>query len=322
VATVRPILIVGCPRSGTTLLRDLLRAHSRITIPDESLSLPAILRVHGDPADSRAARRLASDLLASSGISRWRLPLVPGDLEHHRSFGTMVAAVYEEWARMDDKPRWGEKTPQYVLDLPAMRRIFPGAQVIHIIRDPCAVTASLLARPWGPATARGVAQEWRRCVLAGRRDGRPLGADGYHELRYEALVAHPEPVLRALCAFLGERYEPQMLRPSRMTVQHGRAPTWKSVEAKTRIVPGEQARDALGARDRAAVAWEAGDLMDELGYGPAGPRRRPHPGERVRNAALDRVAGVRWRLTSWDRGPRVRELLALTRSRILRRARL
>ncbi|MDX6657550.1 MAG: hypothetical protein QOH62_2343 [Solirubrobacteraceae bacterium] len=320
-ATERPILIVGCPRSGTTLLRDLLRAHSRITIPDETAVLPALLRAHGDPADARAARRLASDLLVCNGVRLWGLDLTPPDLEHHRSFSALVAAVYGEWARLEDKPRWGEKTPQYVHELPAMRQVFPDAQVVHVIRDPRAVTASLLGRSWGPATARSAALAWRECVLAGRRDGPPLGSDGYHELRYEELVADPERVLRALCEFLGERYEPQMLRPNRLTMQPGRPLPWNSPGAETSVVPGPAADDALGPRDRAAVAWEAGDLMEELGYGPVGPRRPPYPGERARNAIVDRAAWARYRLTTWDRGPRLRETLAVRRSLIARRTR-
>jgi hypothetical protein len=319
-ATERPILIVGCPRSGTTLLRDLLRAHSRITIPGETQVLPALLRAHGDPADARAARRLASDLLVSNGMRLWGLDLTPRDLEHHRSFSELVASIYREWARMEDKPRWGEKTPQYVLELPAMRRVFPDAQVVHVIRDPRPVTASLLERPWGPATARSAGAAWRECVLAGRRDGPSLGSDSYHELRYEELVADPEPVLRTLCAFLGERYEPQMLRPNRLAIQPGRPLPWNP-GAETRVVPGRPADDALGPRDRAAVAWEAGDLMEELGYGPVGPRRPPYPGERARNAIVDRATWARYRLTTWNRGPRLRETLAVRRSLITRRTR-
>jgi Sulfotransferase family len=298
-----PILVVGCPRSGTSLVRDLLRAHSRITFPHETRTLPRLLVVHGDPSDAAAARRLASDLLVASGVRRWGLALDIGRLEHHRSFGAMVRDLFAAWAAAEGKPRWGEKTPQYALHLPTMERIFPGAQIVHVIRDPRAVTPSLLGRPWGPATVRSAASAWRETVTAARRDGEPLGPGRYHELRYESLVEHPEPVLRELCMFLGERFEPAMLRPNRLPADA--PPSW-SADADLRIIVPPQADSALSARDRAAVAWEAGDLMQELGY-PPGPRRPPAPGERSRDWIIDRAASLRFRLTAWDRRARAAE---------------
>jgi hypothetical protein len=311
-----PILVVGCPRSGTSLVRDLLRAHGRITFPHETRTLPRLLAVHGDPRDDAAARRLASDLVAASGVRRWGLELDVRSLEHHRSFGAMVRDVFAAWAAAQGKPRWGEKTPQYALHLPAMERIFPGAQVVHVIRDPRAVTASLLGRPWGPATVRGAAAAWRDTVGAARRDGLRLGPERYHELRYESLVQHPEAVLRELCAFLGERFDPAMLRPNRLPADTARS--W-SAEADVRIVSPQPADTVLPAGDRAAIAWEAGDLMDQLGYVP-GPRRPPRRGERGRDWIVDRAASLRFRLTAWDRGPRLGEEIVLARRLLARSA--
>jgi hypothetical protein len=299
-----PILVVGCPRSGTSLVRDLLRAHSRITFPHETRTLPRLLRMHGDPPDAAAARRLASDLLVASGIRRWGLDAGPRSLEHHRSFSAMVEDLFDRYAATQSKPRWGEKTPQYARELPAMRRVFPGAQVVHVIRDPRAVVASLLRRPWGPATVRGAAVMWRDTVTAARRDGPALP---YHELRYEALVERPEETLRDLCAFLGEQFETGMLRPDRPPAD---TPWSWSAEADERIlVPPDP---DLDGRDRATIAWEAGGLMDELGYVP-GPRRPPRRGEVTRDRLVDRAASLRFRLTAWDRGPRLREELLAAR---------
>jgi hypothetical protein len=312
VRAAAPILVVGCPRSGTSLVRDLLRSHSRITFPHETRTLPRLLALHGDPRDRRAARRLAADLLTASGVRTWGLALDARRLEHHRSFSAMVGDVFATWAAAEGKPRWGEKTPQYALHLEAMERILPGAQIVHVVRDPCAVTASLLRRPWGPASVRGAAGLWRDCVTAARSHGSRVGAGRYHELRYEALVGDPEPVLRALSAFLGEDYEPAMLHPSRLA---GDTPRSWSEEADVRIVSPGPAPDALTARDREAIAWEAGDLMRELGYEP-GPRRPPRTGARTRDRIVDRTAALRFRLTAWDRAARLREELIFARRRI------
>ena len=298
-------------------MRDLLRAHSRITFPHETRTLPRLLAVHGDPGDAAAARRLASDLMVASGVRRWGLELDVRSLEHHRSFSGMVRDVFAAWAVAEGKPRWGEKTPQYALALAAMERIFPGAQVVHVIRDPRAVTASMLRRPWGPATVRSAAAAWRDTVEAARRDSRRLGPGRYHEVRYESLVQEPEPVLRELCGFLRERFEPAMLRPNRLAPDAPR--TWSAL-AEVRIVPPPLAETPLGARDRAAVAWAAGDLMQELGYAP-GPRQAPRLDERIRDRVVDRAASLRFRLTAWDRGPRLHEEIVFARRRARSRLR-
>ena len=306
-----PILIVGCARSGTTIFRDLLRSHSRISIPPESLVLTRLLRVHGDPVDSAAARRLAASLLGGTSIRTWGLGMTPADLEHRRSFSAMVADVYAAWARSEGKRRWGDKTPAYTEELPALRRIFPGGQVIHVIRDPRSVTASLTRVVWGPRSVRGAAVRWRTTVEAARRDGAALGPGLYREVRHEDLVQEPERVLREVCDFLGEEFEPGMLRPNRIRLRLGGGRKDPDV-----LVAGPAPNDVLGSRDRAIVAWEAGDLAEELGYGALGPRKPPFPGEYALRRTVDRAAMLRWRLTETERGPRIRESLRIARTRL------
>jgi hypothetical protein len=311
----RPILVVGYPRSGTSLLRDLLRAHSRITIPQEVHPLPALWRLHGDPGDRRAALRLADDLLGVNPIRHWGLGLRPEDLADHRTFAAMVSDIYAAWARLQGKPRWGNKTPDFVAELPTVMPIFPGAQVLHIIRDPRAVAASVMSKPWGPSSVRMIAAQWRQSVTAGRRDGAALGPDSYRELRYEELTADPARVVREVCDFLGEQFEPEMLTPSRHPVRRGQPPPWRP-DQFDKVVPAEPADQALERSDQAIVAWEAGELMEHLGYGPVIAGRAPFPGEYKLRRAGTRAAWVRLRLTAWDRRDRNRDTLLLWRARL------
>ena len=315
--TERPILLVGSPRGGTTLLRDLLRSHPRLTFPPESNVLPELHRLHGDPATVRRGRLLAADLLRSFSIRAWGLELTIEELAEERTFAAMVERLYGAWAAREGKARWGDKTPLHALELPAALAIFPRAQVVHLVRDGRDVTASLLRQPWGPACAAGAARLWRRCVDAAQRDGAALGKDGYHEVRFEDLVAEPEPVLGKLCAFLGEEYDPGLLAPSRIPAPAGLRQPWPARQEQA-IDGGTVGRwrGELSPVQLAAVEAEAGPALRRLGYGGDSPE----PGLRERGCrARGAARTVRWRATTWDRLPRAETALRLARARVLHR---
>jgi hypothetical protein len=311
-----PIFVVGSPRSGTTMLRDLLRSHSRLTFPPESGVLALLYRLHGDPTSDRAARRLAADLLGSAWIAAWwKLDLTPADLEHHRSFGGLASELYAAWARREGKPRWGDKTPLYVTELATILRIFPSARIVHIIRDGRDVACSLRRQLWGPTNPYTAALLWRRAVVAGRAAGELLGPSVYRELRYEALVARPEPELRALCSFLGERFEPSLLRLDRILPPPGRSLGWPPHQAEA-IDPTAAGiwRTAMPPDDRAVFEAVAGDVLASLGY-PVGGRIR-HPGrvERLLCHGRDALSFVHWRLTDSQRVLMARQSARLRRN--------
>ena len=316
----RPIFIVGCARSGTTLLRDLLRHHPRLAFAPESQVLPQWWQVHGDPATDAEALRLASDLLASSSISSWGLATRPQDVAHHRTFAGVAGALFEEWARREGKPRWGEKTPMYARHMPLLARLWPGAQFVHIIRDGRDVTCSWMEKGWLAGAPHRIGSIWADVVTIARRDGAELGADRYLEVRYEDLVAEPEPTLRAICAHLGEEFTPKLLTPARRTSDswgaHDKAPYVHAI----RDTSVGRWRSELTSDQQALVASAAGDLIEELGYPPAGPRRAPTRRELMLLHARSRASYLRFRLTAPERVPLARQTLVTWRARL--RARL
>ena len=107
----RPGLHLGCPRSGTTLLRNLLSSHPHLAFRGESHFIPSFLGRHGDPPDERAARKLATEILNLRWVRDWGLELVPGDFAAERSFSAIVARLYAEVVRVEGKRRWGTKHP-------------------------------------------------------------------------------------------------------------------------------------------------------------------------------------------------------------------
>ncbi len=267
-----PIFIVGCARSGTALLRDLLRSHPRLTFPGESHFIPALYRGYGDPKNEREACALAARILGTSWVKAWSLSLDPSAFAGDRSFAQVVARLYEAWAEKEHKPRWGDKTPRYVLEIPLLVKLFPDAKILHIIRDGRDVTLSWLRVGFGPLNVYTAAQDWREMVQAGRRDGAALGGEKCLEVRYESLLSEPDATMRKVCAFIEEPFTEAVLRPSPLEPGHYSAPIiGKPLSGRRR--PNEIVRDnagkwkkAMTPSRRALFESIAGDLLRELGY--------------------------------------------------------
>jgi sulfotransferase family protein len=217
----RPIFVVGCPRSGTTLLQLMLHAHPRIAIPPETRFLfPVHDSRHtlGDLRDAANRRELASRIVADRATKFHDLGLDPDQITEEivagpPTVGTAVGTVFQAYARRFDKPRWGDKRPAYIRRLDVLLRLFPDAQIVHLIRDGRDCVASLKEMPWYKEDTFHAVSTWTAAIDAGRRAARRLGPASYYEMCYERLVTDPESELAGLCGFLGEEYDPAMARP-------------------------------------------------------------------------------------------------------------
>ena len=169
-----PFFIVGSGRSGSTLLRLILSAHPRICIPPETWFLLEL--VDRFPQDRPLeAEELQAVVDAMTSHYRWPdLGLDRAVLEerlaraNRPTLGDAAAAVYDELASREGKPRWGDKTPPYVRIVPQLARLFPGARFLHLLRDGRDVALSFRKTGWhGPWLHRNT-QEWREAVRTAR----------------------------------------------------------------------------------------------------------------------------------------------------------
>jgi len=279
----RPIFLMGCPRSGTTLLRNLLRSHPNLTFPSESYFIPRFYRGYGDPTSDQEAWRLAHRILQNPRVSRpWGIAAGPPDFAGCRSFSAVTRRIFEIWAAKEGKPRWGDKTPHYVYDIPLLLRLFPDAQVIHIVRDGRDAALSWLRTRFEPCNLYVAARMWKEMVTAGRRDGALLPSGTYLELRYETLLAEPEATMRSVCAFLDEPYVPAVLTPNPVPNEPGRRIRERSDGAFREGVVRDNAggwRSGMSLRQRALFESVAGGLLGELGYPVEGLGSRLSRGE-------------------------------------------
>lgn len=222
---VNPYLfVVGCPRSGTTLLRVMLDRHPQLAVSSDADFVVRFLDGYSE-GDVPLTPRLVEEIIAYRRFRRMGLPServreLAAGVALYRDF---ASAIYSEYARAHGKERAGDKTPQYVEHLPLLHRLFPAAKVIHIIRDGRDVALS--AVEWAPRKVRGPARFglwqrdpiavcalwWKSLVSAGMVEGQKLGPESYCEVRYEQLVAEPEQVLCELTRFLELPFAGEML---------------------------------------------------------------------------------------------------------------
>ncbi len=302
------------------MLRDLLRSHPRLAIPSESHFIPGLYRACGDPRSSRGAERLGARLLRHPSVRRWHLDLYPTDFSGCRSFAAAVGVLYRRFADGQGRARWGDKTPQYVTELPTLLEIFPSARIIHIYRDGRDVALSWLEHPHGPRTIYGAAVSWTEAVSAARRADLPR--ESYLEVRYESLLADPAETMRGVCEFVGEEWTEATLRPADRprsplngrTVGRG-APTRRTIEADNQ----GKWRVGMDPTQRAVFESVAGELLIRLGYGTESRRIRIRSGRKwlweVENRY--RTARRRLRFSRWaGRGPMTlgRDLKARSRN--------
>jgi hypothetical protein len=284
----RPIFLVGCPRSGTTLLSVLLHAHPRIAMPPETrFLLPAYRNrvAYGDLTREENRRRLAEDLTGRSAnfadLGLDRAEVIEKIVAGGPTIGSAAGTIWREFARSRGKVRWGEKRPAYWRDMGLILRLFPDAQVIHLVRDGRACVASLKNVHWWETGPLGAMTSWTMADAELRRLGRRLPRDSYHRLRYEDLLAEPRRELGRLCAFLGEEFDEAMLDHTRAADDI--VPTRKKWHDRTRgaLDPDriEAWRQDLDRAEIGLFETVARRALRRNGYALSGIGTRPTPKE-------------------------------------------
>ncbi|BCJ53799.1 sulfotransferase [Actinoplanes sp. NBRC 14428] len=289
--TDRPIIVVGCPRSGTTMLQLMLHAHARIAIPPETRFVLAAYRERrefGDLAVAANRRALARRIVDRRETRFCDLGLDPEEtveaiVAADGTLGSVLGTVFRLYAARFGKPRWGDKRPAYLHNVDLLLRLFPDAQFINIVRDGRDCVASLKEMSWHRKDIYATVAAWARAVDDARRAARRLGDSQWYELRYEDLVADPQGRLAELCAYLGEEYQPAMAEPS--AVARVAVPSFKTWHARTHTPVTTQRvqswQTRLTAEEIALCEAALGSRLVANGYELSGAVR-PAPAELLR----------------------------------------
>ncbi|HXV61254.1 MAG TPA: sulfotransferase [Vicinamibacteria bacterium] len=296
------VFVVGCPRSGTTLLQRMLDAHPRLAIANDTHFIPRAVQavtpsVWLEPA--RARWLTQHEALVSWARSYHRFERLGLDevcvnraARRSGSYADFVSRLYREFAAARGKELGGEKTPDYVRCLPLLHELFPDVQSVHIVRDGRDVALSTLewAREtkgparfdlWREEPVAVCALWWRWQVGSGRRDGAKVRAGSYLEVSYERLVRDPAATLHEVADFLGLADAKEML--SFNAGKERLDPSLSAKRAWRSPTPGlRDWRTQMDERSIELFEALAGDLLGELGY----PRAFPGISSSIARVAL------------------------------------
>ena len=299
------VFIVGCSRSGTTLLQRLVDAHPLIAITSQTnwvtryFEMRTGLTPEGLVAPEMVPRLIEYHRFPALGIDREDLEglITPSE---RVSYSTFVSGVFDLYGDTRGKRLAGSKIPAWVRSIPTLHVLWPEAKFVHLIRDGRDVCMSILSwkkasrkvgrfTTWTEDPLSTTALWWEWSVRLGREDGSSLEPGLYYEMRYESLIAHPADECAALCTFLGLPYEDEMLR-----FHEGRERTEPGLNAKRAWQPVTSGlrdwRSQMPAGDVERFEAAVGDLLDELGY----PRAVPRPSsEALKHASRIRTSFVR-----------------------------
>lgn len=308
-------LVVGCPRSGTTLVRSFLDSHPAMAIPGESDVTVRLLRDGRGPDRRIGVTAARAVLLGSVRTAAWGVDLgaaldavldrsedAPAG-RHDVPAADVVREIHSAYARTAGRTRSGDKTPFHANHLPLLTAALPESVVVHVVRDPRSVAAALRAVSWATDDAHAAGRAWRRHVANARGAGAVLGPRRYLEIRYEDLVVDPVPVLRRLCALLGLEYTEVMVDRSdsaaraRALSEHGD----DHANLDRPLGATREWRRELGPVDVRRVEAVVGDLMISCGYTPVNDPFSPSM------AALRAIDTTTFSLRRWAE-PRVRRI--------------
>ena len=304
-----PVIVLGVGRSGTTLLRVMLDRHSELAIPYETFFVPQLAHRHGRRPD---LDEFLDDLGRLRTLYDWGIR--PDDVRPRLQEGMTtrdaIAAIFETYAERQGKPRWGDKTPLYMQQLPLLERLFPDAIWVHLVRDGRDAALSFLELPEGfsgktwalPRTVPQFAARWRTEILSARRLGRHAGGR-YLELRYEDLVAEPERQLRRICEHASLEWEPSLLDHTR-TSDAANMPEHRNLAQPP--TPGlRDWRSQMSREDALSFEQVAGDVLRSSGYELLEPGARYPTASGRRELARFAVLSRSWNATAaaYQRSP-------------------
>jgi hypothetical protein len=217
---VAPIFIISPVRSGSTLLRSILNAHSELHAPHE---------MHVRRLNVGFGTPLAEKAMAAVGHNR-------ADLEHL----LWDRVLHRELVR-SGKRFVVDKTPANAFAFQRIATCWPDARYIFLLRHPVSIATSWHEASPDKRSFEEAVADSLRYMKAVQRARKALTG---HTVRYEDLTDDPERETRAICEFLGLPWEAGMLRYGDQAVLQKGLGDWKDKIRSGSVQPGRSLPDA------------------------------------------------------------------------------
>jgi len=270
-----PIFIVGCPRSGTSYLYHLLLSAGGFAEFRTQMNVFDVLEpIFGDLRMPKSKKRLLDQWLSSkafdvSGLTTAQVEQAVAQSSNGSDFLRFIMEAVACNQRVD---RWVDSTPTNIPHIPRIKKDFPDALFVHIIRDPRDVALSLDKRGWtrplpwdGEQRLVAAGLYWEWIVRKGRKLGANLGKD-YVEVRYEDLVNDPADALQKLEGFLSHPLNYAHIRETSVGSVKNPLTSFKEDLKQGRFTPVGRWKDKFPARQLFLMESAIGEYMQELGY--------------------------------------------------------
>jgi Sulfotransferase family len=275
-----PVFIVGCPRSGTSYLYHLLLSAGGFAEFRTQMNVFDVLEpIYGDMGSPKNKAKMMDEWLQSkafdvSGLQAEEIKAKV--LSECRSASDFLRIVMDEVARKQGVNRWIDSTPTNVPHLLRIKKDFPDARIIHIIRDGRDVALSLDKRGWSRPLpwdrdkglmAAGLYWEW--IVRKARKLGSMLQPD-YSEVRYEDLVNQPAQTLERLGAFLAHDLDYERIQQVRIGSVKNPLTSFKEDLQRGHFKPVGRWKNRFPPDQLVLFESLVGDYLQELGYSLSG----------------------------------------------------
>ncbi len=211
IPSTRPAcFIVGCSRSGTTLLSVLLDRHSDLCITPETNFYNEMALGLNVPGENRLRSLLSAwPRLPELGLDVETVMQHCGSQPTREDFFSTLLGLY---ARRKSKAFVGEKTPQHLNHVPSMVSDFPQTPIVCIVRDGREVALSLRSMPWSPGDLQTCAQLWLNAVRLSTQF-QEMYPNHFRVIFYEDLITRPTEVLGLLMKWFGLEFQISQLSP-------------------------------------------------------------------------------------------------------------
>ncbi len=281
-----PVFVLGCGRSGTKLLyHTLLSAGGFAVYHAESNAFNLIGLRFGDLARRENRRNLLDHWLRSklfyrSGLTREEIE--PRILDDCHNAGDFLRILMETIARKQGVERWAECTPLHLLYLPLIKKLFPDARIVHIIRDGRDVTVSLdrigWIKPFSWDRKRKLlvpAIFWKWIVGKGRLFGSRMGSD-YLEVHYEDVVEKPRETLARIGGFIDHDLDYDRIQQNAQGSMVDPNSSFRGDGQGKESNPVGRWRTVLSAEEIAQVENLIGNELKRTGYALVTPAGKKH----------------------------------------------
>jgi hypothetical protein len=272
---ISPIFIGGLDRSGKTTMRAFLHSHPNIAIPAVGSNMwTYFYNQYGDLRNPENFERCLSDMLSYKHVlhldpdpERIRREFLQGPQNYARLFSLFLI----HFADRENKPRWGVQTGLIERYADQIIEAYPGAKIIHMLRDPRdRYAGSLELWPNGRLRAGGSVSRWFYTTYLAKRNNEKY-PKAYMVVRFEDLIRNPELTIRRVCDFLDEKYYSDMLEMVGAIEHRDKLMRKSNMYGKTPPLSEEYIgifKEVVPKQERYFIQTFIGNLMKSYGYEP------------------------------------------------------